>query len=463
MTRSVVPLMSTTIKPMTTTTAGVARSSSETAGADWSVDEQRRTRRAVTAGGVGTLIEYYDFSLYGYLAIVLGPLFFPNQDPVISLLSALAVFGTAYLIRPLGGIVFGHIGDRYGRKTALIATLICMGLGSFAMGLLPVYADIGVWATVLLVAVRLVQGFSAGGEVGGSATFISESTPARLKATYGAFTPAGALAGFALAAAVAGLVSGLTTPEDFRDWGWRIPFLLALPLTLFCLWLRSGVSETQEHGEDTEHSAPLMLLFRQQPLALIQSIGISIGINGTAYIGVSYMSIHLVQRLGYDRTAVYWITSSVIGLSAIAMPFVGMLGDRIGRTKIIAMGLIGFAVITYPAMYAMSTSLTVAAIAFLLIMLNTSFTQVGAYTVLPLLFEKNVRYTGVALAWNLGVIIAGGSAPFAAVWVVETTGNLLAPAYFVALASAVGLLAVYGIRRRSLIADEESRARANPR
>lgn len=180
---------------------------------------RQKARRAAVAGGVGTLIEYYDFSLYGFMAVVIAPMFFPSDDPVTSLLSALAVFGTAYLIRPLGGIVFGHIGDRFGRKKALMATLVCMGIGSTAMGLLPTPEQIGVWATVLLVIVRLLQGFSAGGEVGGAATFISESAPPQRKATYGAFTPVGSTGGFAMAAGVAGAVTALTTDAQMESWG----------------------------------------------------------------------------------------------------------------------------------------------------------------------------------------------------------------------------------------------------
>jgi MHS family proline/betaine transporter-like MFS transporter len=213
------------------------------------------------------------------------------------------VFGTAYLMRPLGGIVFGHIGDRFGRKKALLATLVCMGLGSMAMGFLPIHAQAGIWATVLLVVVRMVQGFSAGGEVGGSATFISESAPRHLEATYGAFTPLGSTMGFAMAAAVAGTVSAFTTDVQLESWGWRVPFLLALPLTLLCLWARTRVEET--HGEDADSGpaqAPVVAVFRRQPLALLQSVGISVACNGTAYIGLTYMSIHLMKSLGYERT-----------------------------------------------------------------------------------------------------------------------------------------------------------------
>lgn len=407
-----------------------------------------KSRRAAVAGGVGTLIEYYDFSLYGYMAVIIAPMFFPGDDPVLSLLSALAVFGTAYLIRPLGGVVFGHIGDKIGRKRALMATLICMGAGSTMMGLLPTPAQIGIWATVLLVVVRLLQGFSAGGEVGGSATFISESAPSRLKAFYGSFTPLGSTGGFALAAVVAGIVSGLTTDVQMESWGWRIPFLLALPLTVFCLWIRTRVEETHEVDETAakETNAPLSEVFVRQPRALLQATGVSAAVNGTAYIGLTYMAIHLTNQLGYSSAPVYWVAALAIGIAALAMPLGGLLGDKIGLNKLMMLGFVGFIFLTYPLMGLMSISLGVAAIAFIVLMMNSVATQVGAYTILPQMFTKETRYTGVAMGWNLGVIIAGGTAPFFAVWLVENTGNVLSPAYFVIALAMVGLVSVASIR-----------------
>jgi MFS transporter, MHS family, proline/betaine transporter len=394
------------------------------------------------------LIEYYDFSLYGYLAVIVAPLFFPSDDPVASLLAALAVFGTAYLIRPLGGVVFGYIGDRYGRRTALLATLIFMGLGSTALGVLPTYAQVGVWATVLLVLVRLAQGFSAGGEVGGSATFISESTPSHLKATYGSVTPLGATGGFALAAAVAGVVSAVTTDEQMVAWGWRIPFLLALPLTILCLWARTRVTETHNKFElKEEKHSPLTDVFRTRGSALAQASAISLATNGTAYIGLTYLSIHLIQRLGYDKTPVYWIATLAIGISALCMPLGGLLGDRIGPRRLLIVGLVGYIVLAFPTMAVMDLGLTIAAIAYIILMLNTVATQVGAYTLLPQLFDTHTRYTGVATGWNIGVVIAGGTAPFLAVWLIEQTGNVLAPAFFVIASAVVGLVAVLSIRR----------------
>jgi len=416
--------------------------------------DRARTRRVAVAGAVGTLIEYYDFSLYGYLAVVVAPLFFPATDPVVSLLSALAVFATAYLARPLGGIVFGHIGDRFGRKRALLATLVCMGTASTLMGLLPVHDQVGVWAAVLLIIVRLAQGFSAGGEVGGSATFISEATPRRLKASFGSFTPLGSTGGFALAAAVAGSVSALTTAEQLSSWGWRIPFLLSLPLTVLCLWARTRVHETLEEegpGEDAPKAPPpVATLFRREPLALARATALSAATNGTAYIGLTYLSIHLIQRLGYEKTPVYWVATLAIGIAALLMPVGGLIGDRVGLLRLLIGGLAGFILLTYPMMALMDGGLGIAAVAYVVIMLNTVGVQVGAYTLLPRLFGQRTRFTGVAMGWNLGVVIAGGTAPLIAVWLIEQTGNVLAPAFFVIVASLIGLLALVGLRERAL-------------
>lgn len=419
--------------------------------------EQRdRAKKAAIAGGVGTLIEYYDFSLYGYLAIIMAPLFFHAESAATSLLSALAVFGTAYLMRPLGGLAFGYIGDKFGRRRALLGTLMCMGIGSVAMGLLPTYEQAGVWAVVLLVTIRLLQGFSAGGEVGGSATLISESAPSHLKATYAAFTPLGSTLGFGLAAASAGAVSLITTDEQMNSWGWRLPFLLALPLMLVCLWARRRVDETYLPDETAVRDRPLLTLFRTHSRAVTQAVGLSLAINGTAYICLTYMSIHLTKTLGYDRTAVYWISCLVLVISALGMLVGGRLGDRFGRVRITAVSLVFISAIAYPAMAAMNLNLLTAAILYLLMMLSTVGIQVGVLTLMPLLFDQNVRFTGVATSYNVGVIIAGGSAPLIAVSLVEWTGDDRAPAYFVIVTAAIGLLSLFSVTRKSAVSDRHS-------
>ncbi|WP_231914149.1 MFS transporter [Rhodococcus sp. LB1] len=423
---------------------------------DADLELRLRARRAAIAGGVGTLIEYYDFSLYGYLAIVMAPLFFHSDSAATSLLSALAVFGTAYLMRPLGGLAFGYIGDRFGRRRALLGTLMCMGVGSVAMGLLPTYEQAGVWAVILLVIIRLLQGFSAGGEVGGSATFISESAPKHLKATYAAFTPLGSTFGFGLAAAAAGAVSLITTDAQMNSWGWRLPFLLALPLMVVCLWARRRVDETYLPDETEVRERPLLTLFRTHSRAVAQAVGLSLAINGTAYICLTYMSIHLTKTLGYDRTAVYWISFGVLVISALGMLVGGRLADRFGRVRITAVSLVFISVVSYPAMAGMDLNLRTAAILYLLMMLSTVGIQVGVLTLMPLLFDQNVRFTGVATSYNIGVIIAGGSAPLIAVSLVEWTGDNRAPAYFVMAVAAIGLLSLLSITRKSAVSARHS-------
>ncbi|MBN9739313.1 MULTISPECIES: MFS transporter [unclassified Pseudonocardia] len=409
----------------------------------------RRTRRAAVAGGVGTLIEGYDFSSYGYLSVFIAPLFFPNDDPVVSLLLTLVVFATAYLARPLGGIAFGLVGDRVDRGRVLVATILLMGVATTLIGLLPTHTTIGVTATVLLILLRLVQGFSVGAEVAGAATFVSEAAPNRYKSRFGAFNPAGATFGFGLAAAVAGLTSALTTEQQMAEWGWRIPFLISLPLTVVCFIIRRRIT-TESHSVATVAGTTTSLLdvVRVGRIAILKGAGLSAAVNGTAYFGLTYVSIHLIQQLGYPKTAVYWVVTVVVMITALLMLPVGRLGDRVDLPKLGAIGMVGYLAVTWVGMWLMGLgSLALAAVAFMVIMINSSFLQVTGYALSPEIYPRAIRFTGMSLGWNIGVIIAGGTAPALCVWLVEATGAPTAPAFFVMLAAAVGLVSVWAIAR----------------
>lgn len=420
---------------------------------DGRIHQRSRARRAAVGGLVGTFIEYYDFSTYGFLAVIIAPIFFPNSDPVTALLSTLLVFASAWLVRPFGGIFFGHIGDKYGRKTALLTALVMIGIASTIIGLLPTYAQVGAWSSTLLLLARLLQGFSTGGEVAGSITLISESVPRTQRAIYGSFTPLGSTLGFATGAMAAGIMTSLTTDEQMSEWGWRIPFLATLPLTLVCLWARTKVVETLEAPTDASSGAvttrgPIRSLIAdgRNRRALLQTIGLSIGTNATVYIGLTYLSIHLVQQLGYDKSAVFWVSTLYIALVAVSMILGGLVGDRLGTHRTITIGFVGFAVITYPAMAVMHINLAVATVACFLILVNTVFVQAGAYALVPRLFPTATRYSGVAMGWNVGAVLAGGSAPYIAVWLVDRTGNSMSPALFVIAAAVVGIATVLTIR-----------------
>ncbi|OZE20479.1 MFS transporter, partial [Rhodococcus sp. 05-2255-1e] len=301
-------------------------------------------RRAALAGGVGTLIEYYDFAVYGFLAVVIAPLFFPSTSPGVSILATLAVFGVAYVARPLGGIFFGRLGDRKGRRQALVVTVVCMGIACGVLGMLPTHSSVGVLAPILLVIIRLAQGFSAGGEIGGAATYIAESAPPNRRGFFGSFTPVGSTLGFAVAAAVVGVVALVTTDDQMSSWGWRIPFLLALPLALVCLRVRLKLEDSPEFEEMAAKNevakSPLSDVVKKQPWSVLRVVGIAIAMNGSGYIGLTYFSVYLINDLGFSKDSVYWTSAIAIALACATFPLSGMLTDRFGRKPVLLSGYV---------------------------------------------------------------------------------------------------------------------------
>ncbi|MDA0564233.1 MFS transporter [Streptomonospora sp. S1-112] len=414
--------------------------------------DRRIALRAAVAGGVGTLIEYYAFSVYGFLAVVIAPLFFPSDNPATSILATLAVFGSGYLMRPLGGIFFGRLGDRRGRKIALVSTVVSMGLCCALMGVLPTYAQVGILAPILLVVVRMAEGFSAGGEIGGSATYIAESSPARLRGFFGAFTPTGSTLGFAVAAAVAGAATGLLTDAQMTDWGWRVPFLLCVPLTLLCLWARIKLEDTPDFREMEARAevarAPFRSVLRHRPLAVLKVVGLAVATNGTGYVGLTYMNIYLINDLGYGAQEIYWLSAAVIALACLSMPFLGALGDRVGRLRLLVAGCVGYVLLAYPIMLVMAgkPGLLLVAAVYLAFMLLNAALQVPAFPLFTELFSRAVRYTGVALGFNIGTIVAGGTAPYIAAQLVAATGDPVSPSYWVMGVAVVGLATAFTMR-----------------
>ncbi|MBO3679802.1 MFS transporter [Streptomyces sp. NEAU-YJ-81] len=414
--------------------------------------DPRTVRRAMLAGSIGTLIEYYDFSVYGYLAVAIAPQFFPGDDPAASLLATLAVLATGLVVRPVGGVFFGWIGDRWGRRKALVSSVVCMGVASSVTGLLPTYSQIGVFAAVLLFITRLAQGVSSGGESVGAYTYIYESAPPGRRAFLGCVTPIGSNLGFMFAAATAGAISALTTKDQMGDWGWRLPFLMAVPLTLICLWARLRIEDTPEFEAAAKRAdiptAPIREVLSTHRGALLQSIGLAMAQGGAIFLGLTYIGIHLTTNLGYDSTQVFWLTAGVVLVTVLLMVPAGWLSARFGCRRVLMCGLLGFLVTAYPAMMLMGRhNLALAGLAYLLFMVSSGFVQVPAASLWPRLFERRVRYTGMAIGYNIGTVLAGGTAPYIATFLVDKTGNLLSPAFFVMVICLIGIGSLLTVRK----------------
>jgi MFS transporter, MHS family, proline/betaine transporter len=400
--------------------------------------------RNAIAAGLGSAIEYYDFQLYAVLAVAISPLFFPNQSPETALLSALLIFGGAFVVRPLGGMVFGWLGDRHGRRTALLVTVIGMGFATACLGLLPGYLALGVLAPCLLLALRFAQGFFAGGEVTGAATYIAESVPTERRGFFGAFNPAMATFGLTMATAAAGLCSTILGARAMAAWGWRIPLLLSVPLIVVCFWARSRIADSPVFErlarEARLSKTPLREVVSQHFPALLKIIGLGFAQNAAGYVGVVYLSIHMTRFLKYDATRVFWLISAVTLLSVFLMPLSGGLSDRVGRRAMLTVALIGYIVLAPATMYIVGMGdFSLACVAVAISIVPFVMMQSVGYPLYAEIMPSRVRYSGVALGFNLAAILGGATGPYIATWLVQRTGNPIAPGFYIMAVAAIGL------------------------
>jgi metabolite-proton symporter len=388
---------------------------------------ERRTgvARIVTASLIGTTVEWYDFFLYGSAAaLVFNTLFFPNHDPLVGTLIAFASYAVGFLARPLGGLVFGHFGDRLGRKRLLVLSLLIMGAATFAMGLLPTYAAIGVAAPILLTSLRLVQGFALGGEWGGAVLIVSEHGGERHRGFWASWPQAGAPGGNLLATGVLAVLALVQSDETFLSWGWRVPFLLSGVLVVIGLWIRISVSESpvflQAQAEAAASGAarklPIVQVFQQSWREVIGAIGLRFGENISYYILTTFVLVYVTTHLGLERSLAL---NAVLIASAVhfaAIPLWGALSDRIGRRPVTLIGAIGMAAWAF-AIFTLTDS---GSFWVICLTVTTGLLFHGAMygpqaAFVSELFDTRVRYTGAAIGSQLASIVAGGVAPLIAV------------------------------------------------
>lgn len=409
----------------------------------------RLVRRASMAGFFGTAVEAYDFMVFTFLIAYLSPLFFPSDNPTAGILSSLAVLGTGFLARPVGGIVFGWIGDRYGRRFTLICTISGMGGATVLMGLLPTHSSVGILAPILLVCTRLLQGFFAGGEQMGSATFVTEHASAKNYGILSAMTPVGFAFGAMLAPLVVALTTSLSSESAMSDWGWRIPLLASLPLMLYVLFLRKRLEESPDFKELADkhevRSSPVRSVLTGYPAALLRVIALSTSVLAIGYVVPAYMPLFLQQQVGMAPGATAWL-ATLGSAFAIAVGFgAGFLIDRAGRRNTTTLGLGIILVSMFPIMYAIKATggnpvLTAAGYMLLVGMAGAS--AVPVYATLTSAFPAAVRYTGAAIGFGLGSAIGGGLGPYSAGKLADLTGNAYAASGVVGAAALLGIVVI---------------------
>jgi MHS family proline/betaine transporter-like MFS transporter len=403
--------------------------------------EQGMLRRAMLGASVGNCVEWFDFAVYGYLAATLGAVFFPSEDPTISLLSSFAVFGVAFFMRPLGGFFFGPLGDRIGRQRTLAAVIILMSASTFVIAFLPGYAAIGIWAPILLVAARLLQGFSVGGEFGGASAFLAEYSPDERRGYLVSWIEFSAVGASVL------LLTATIGEDALGSWGWRIPFLLAGPLGLIGLYIRLRVEDTPEFralersGEVS--GSPLRETMTQNWRPILQVIGLVIIQNAGFYIVLTYMPTYFSEQLGFSSTASSLSSVFTLLVAMALIPPLGALSDRVGRKPLLAASCVGFALLSYPLFLLMNQGSLVGAVlshvalgALLAVFLSTTIAALAE------LFPTRVRYGGFSIGYNISVAIFGGAAPFFATYLISLTGNPLSPAFYLIAAAIASLITV---------------------
>lgn len=408
-------------------------------------------RRVLLGGSVGQFVEFYDFALYGISAVVLSQVFFPEGSQVANLLALFATYGVAFFVRPLGGLFFGAIGDRIGRRNVLVATLLLIGGATTLIGLLPGYETIGVWATVLLVAMRLLQGFSAGGESVGAPSFVFEHAPVRRRGMFVNVALAATALPSVFAATLFLVLSATMSDATFTDWGWRIPFLLALPMAFVGLIIRAKTEESpvfqeimDEKAVKAEKSTPVKAAFRDNWYKMLQVVVI-MGLTAMGFYFLSGYFISYVETVGgLTRNQALLLNGLAMAAYTLLLPLFGALSDRVGRRPMLIGGTLMLAVTAIPAfMLVTSGSFWLALLGQLIFVLAITFYGGGCYTFFIEVFAPSSRFTSAAFSYNVGYAVLGGTAPFVGTAIVGATGVAFAPAFYVIALSLLVLLFIF--------------------
>ena len=404
------------------------------------------SKRSLIAGFSGNILEWYDFTVYGFLATVIGSQFFPEEDKVVQLIYSFGVFAAGYLMRPIGGIIFGHIGDRQGRKKALLISILLMAIPTTLIGFLPTYDSIGWYSALLLVVLRLFQGLSVGGEFTGSISFLVEKAPAGRRGFFGSWSTFGVFGGMLIGSGFASILTAVLSHEQLHDFGWRIPFLFGAVIGVVGLYLRKGMGEDayarNAKQEQNSHRIPLAEFWSGYKLKSLKIILLTWSFGVSVYLIFIFLPsfLHTFRQVKLDDA----LSTHTIALIVLMLliPLFGTLSDKIGRKKVLFASLIGFVVFSYP-LFALMFEDTFTAI--LISMLVFSLIEAMFQAVIPVImtetFPSRVRYTGLSVSYNISLAVFGGTTPLICTWLVKVTGgNVWMPVYYLIATCVIGII-----------------------
>ncbi len=410
------------------------------------IDGDRRAyRQLVIAGTVGNVMEWYDFAVYGYFVRPISQAFFPASSETASLLAAYGAFAVGFLMRPLGAAVFGHVADRIGRAYSLIWSIVAMAVPTFLIGLLPTYQEVGLAAPLLLLLCRILQGFAVGGEYIGSVVFLMERAPPAQRGIAGSWPSVGCIFGFLLGSTLGAAIYGVMPHADVLAWGWRLPFLIGVGVSLTGYFIRRRIRLDQPPSHE---GFPLVQAFRRHPVQMVQAVGLSV-VNGVGfYLMFSYI-VTWLQLYAHVTPHVSLLINSIN--MAIMMPVTlwgGWLSDRIGRRPVMVVSAAALVLLTWPSLLLMHSGLPVEVFLGQLVFC----VLVGVYTainpvIVAEIFPAAERSSAASVTYNVTLAVAGGTAPIVAIWLIDKTGNPMAMAFYVILAAALSTAASLWVRR----------------
>ena len=423
--------------------------------------EKKKTSlaRAVFSGSLGNMLEWFDSGLYGYFAAIISADFFVADDPIVGLLLSFLVFGTGFLVRPIGGILIGAYADKHGRIKALTLTILCMGVCTMLMGCLPTYSQVGILAPILLTVLRLLQGLATGGEFGSSLMFISEYGTPNNRAFLCSWQPFSVGCGLLLGSAAGLLVTTLLPEAALYDWGWRVPFLFGILIAFYGMHMRKNVPDSPEflkakaEVKEEDHT-PVKELFLRYKKSIITVIGLLVGSSATYYILITYMPTYISQFMGTSFSSAFIVNTSVIAINLLLCPVVGMLIDKVGRRRCLIVGCLGFLILSYPVfniLIQQTNAVLMIGLLGVLIVFQTIL-AVAIVVVSAEVFPTKLRNSGIGFSYNIAAAVFGGLAPLAATALIAATGDNLSITYLmigsvlVTLLTSVFLLKGYYVK-----------------